>query len=191
MLDHLKFVVAAIGALAVPTLAHAAEKQINITGEVSGACGVGSPDVTEINLYDLTGPNGMLDPGKLGTTVLGRATISDAWCNTPHSLVMEATPMTLTRAVTYAQPSDMARKVTYDARLTGWGNYPFTGRPRGGSDRYAMGPMLSPWAASSPGLVLEVSKLQTLTPAGTEQPNLMLEYGEYRGTVTITLTTEN
>jgi hypothetical protein len=30
-----------------------------------------------------------------------------------------------------------------------------------------------------------------LTPAGTEQPNLMLEYGEYRGTVTITLTTEN
>ncbi len=191
MLDRLKFVVAGIGVLAVPTLAHAAEKQVDITAEVAGSCGVGSPDVTEIDLHDLTGPDGKLDPSKTGATILGRATIADAWCNTPHSLTMEATPMTLTRTVAYTQPAYMARKVTYSARLSGWAGFPLTGRPHGGNDQYAVGPVPSPYAAPSPGLVLEVSKLQTLTPTGSEQADLMLEYGLYRGTVTITLTTEN
>lgn len=191
MRDHLRLAVAVIGALAVPSLAHAAEKQVNITGQVEHSCGVGSPDVTEINLHDLTGPDGKLDPAKMGSAVLGEATIADAWCNTPHLLKMEAVPMTLTRAVAYAQPDYMARKVTYDAKLVGWAGFPITGRPKGGGDTYSIGPVPYAYAAPSPGLVLQVSKLQTLSSAGLEQANLMLEYGLYRGTVTITLTTEN
>jgi len=191
MFHRLKFVIAGIAALAVPALVHAAEQQVDITAEVAGSCGVGSPDVTEINLHDLTGPDGKLDPSKTGAAVLGQATIADAWCNTPHSLTMEATPMTLTRAVAYAQPAYMARKVTYSARLTGWAGFPISDRPHGGSDSVSVGPVPNPYAAPSPGLVIQVSKLQTLTPAGAEQADLMLEYGLYRGTVTITLTTEN
>src|SRR6218665_490195 len=124
MLHRLKLLITGAALLAMPGMAHAqASNQINLNSTVTGACGLGAPDTDIIDLHDLTGPDGLLDPAKTGNTVLGTATIAGAWCNGPHTLSVESTAMPLQRTVPYAQPAYMARRVTYNAKLIGW---PFT-----------------------------------------------------------------
>lgn len=173
--------------LCMTGVAHAqtASAQIDISSTVIGACGLGAPNTTVINLGDLTGGNGLLDPSKKVTTTLGTATIADAWCNTSHSLTIEGQPMTLQRTVLYAQPTYMTRHITFDAKLVGWPvgvNF----RPRGGADRASID-VYSAHAAPSLGLRLNISNLETLTAGRVEQPGLMLEHGNYKGVITVTL----
>jgi hypothetical protein len=187
MFHRLTLVMAGVALLAMPGVARAqsASAEIDLSSTVHGACGLGTPDASVLDLHDLTGPDGLLDPAKLGSAVLATATIADAWCNSPHSLSLQSTAMTLQRTVPYAQPAYMARRVTFDAKLIGW---PFTAtiRPHNDNDLFTVD-INSPFAAPAPGLRLQISKLQTLTPGGTEQAGLMLESGNYLGTVTITL----
>lgn len=187
MVHRVKWALAgtALVALSGTAQAQSAQQQINMSSTVAAACGMGTPNTTIINLLDLTGPDGLLDPAKLGTAVLGTATIADAWCNGPNELSLVSSPMTLTRTVPYAQPSYMARHVTYSATLVGWGPGTVSIRPRFGGDTATYG-LSQAQAAPASGLELRVSRLQTLTGADrTETPNLMLEHGTYRGTVTI------
>lgn len=190
MLHHLKWVMTGAALLALPGMAHAqASNQIQLNSTVSGACGLGTPDYTVLDLHDLTGPNGLLDPAKTGTTVLATATIADAWCNAPHTLSLESTAMTLQRTIPYAEPVYMARRVTFDAKLLGW-PVTTTIRPRNDHDLVTL-EIDHEYAAPAAGLRLQISKLQTLTAGNTEQAGLMLEPGFYLGTVTITLAAAN
>ena len=84
----------------------------------------------------------------------------------------------------------LSRRVTFDAELLGW-PYGLSNRPHGGGDVTTFGPVSGAYAAPGPGLRLRISNLETLTAASAEQPNLMLEPGNYRGTVTITLAVAN
>ena len=190
MIDRLKLALAGAALLAMPGVAHAASAEILLDSTVEGACGVGSPDYTELDLHDLTGPDGLLDGAKTGAQVLATATIADAWCNTAHNLKMTAYPMALEHTPPYAQPAYLARRVTYDAQLVGW-PIGITVRPRGGGDTTTLGPVNSAFAAPAPGLQLRISNLETLNTGNAEQANLMLEPGSYRGTVTITLAVAN
>lgn len=189
MFHRRKLLMAGLAVLAIPGIAHAdtASQQIDIDATVDGACGMGDPASEVIDLHDLTGPDGTLAANLTGTGVSGSTTIADAWCNTPHRLTMQATPMTLEVTPIYPQASYMARQLAYDAKLTGWPGS-LGVRPRGGGDD-AFTEVDGARAAPSPGLLLEISNLETLNPGGTEQAGLMLEAGGYRGTVTITLAT--
>ncbi len=190
MFHRRKLLMAGIAALAVPGIAHAdsVSQQIDIDATVDGACGMGTPVSDEIDVGDLSGPDGTLDGSLTGAMVQGNSTIiADAWCNTSHKLTMKATPMELQNLPGYAQPSYMARKVTYDATLVGWPSN-LGVRPHGGTDM-AFTTVTGARAAPSPGLELQISALETMNQSNAEQPDLMLEVGEYRGTVTITLAT--
>lgn len=190
MIHRLKLAIAGAALVAVPGMAQAATGEIDLSSTVNGACGVGTPDLTVLDLHDLTGPDGLLDAAKKGNTVLATATIADAWCNTAHELSMTSYPMSLQSTPPYAQPDYLARRVTFNARLVGWVTG-FTSRPHGGGDFASIGPISGAYAAPSPGLRLQISKLETLTAGNAEQANLMLEPGNYRGTVTITLAVAN
>jgi len=190
MIHRLKLAIAGAALVAMPGMAQAATGEILLGSTVDGACGVGAPDLTVLDLHDLTGPDGLLDAGKTGSTVLATATIADAWCNTAHKLTMTAYPMALQHTPPYAQPDYLSRRVTFDAELLGW-PYGLSNRPHGGGDVTTFGPVSGAYAAPGPGLRLRISNLETLTAASAEQPNLMLEPGNYRGTVTITLAVAN
>jgi len=186
MVHRLKLLMAGTALLALPSVAQAqAAAEIQLHSAVGGSCGLSAPDASVLDLHDLTGPDGLLDPAKLGNTILATATIADAWCNTPHTLSLQSTAMALQQTMPYAQPVYMARRVTFNAQLVGW---PFTAtiRPRNDNDPVTLD-VPSAYQAPSPGLRLQISKLQTLTPGGDEQAGLMLEPGSYLGTVTITL----
>jgi hypothetical protein len=186
MFHRLKLVMAGAALLALPGVANAqASQEVALNSTVNGACGLGTPDASILDLHDLTGPDGTLDAAKTGNTVLATATIADAWCNAPHTLSLESTAMTLQRTVPYAQPAYMARRVTYNATLLGWPVGAVI-RPRNDHDLATM-IIDHAYAAPAAGLRLQISKLQTLATGNTEQAGLMLEPGFYLGTVTITL----
>lgn len=191
MFHRLKLTVAAASMLVVPNtaLAQTVSSDINLSSTVSGACGLGVPAQTVLNLLNLSGSDGRLDSSKRSTSTLASTVISDAWCNAPHSLTLDAKPMALQETRSYAQPVYMAREITYDAKLVGW---PVTlvRRPKTGDDGVSI-EMPGPYAPVSPGLVLNVSHLETLTAGKVEDASLMLEPGTYKGTVTITLATVN
>ena len=192
MFHHRIMLMAGIAALAAPGIAQANDvsRQVDVNAIVDGACGMGSPVDSIIDLGDLTGPDGALDPQLTGTNVAGHTIIADAWCNTPHKITMKATPMALQSTPAYAQPAYMARKLTYQAKLKNWLPGADLGlRPLGGGDITSL-TLDNARAAAAPGLDLQISDLETLNVAGNaEQPNLMLEVGHYLGTVTITLET--
>lgn len=192
MTHRLKLTIAGIALFGMSGVAHAqstASSQIDISSTVIGACALGAPDTTLINLGDLTAPNGLLDPAKKVTTTLGTAIIADAWCNTSHQVKIEGQPMTLQRTVPYAQPTYMTRHITFDAKLVGWPSG-LNFRPRSGGDQ-ASADFYEARAAAAPGLRLNISNLETLTAARAEQAGLMLEHGDYKGTITITLAPSN
>jgi hypothetical protein len=167
-----------------------ASSEIDLSSTVTASCGVGAPSLTVLDLHELSGPDGRLDSSKRSSSTLASTTIADAWCNAPNKLTFGAKAMTLQEARTYAQPAYMARDITYDATLVGWGPFDWTRRPHTGDDSISLASS-GPYATSSSGLVLNISKLETMTAAKTEDSSLMLEAGHYKGTVTITLTTVN
>ena len=193
MFHRIKLMAAAASIFTLAGVANAqvvtAEADILFESTVVKACGIGSPDTTALNLADLTGADGKLTAANTGSTTLATATISGAWCNAPHAVTIKASPMALQSVPVYAQPAYMARKLTYDATLVGWGA-DLTNRPLV-VDNLATRNVGSEFAPASSQIQLNVSKLQTLTAAGVEEAGLMLEVGTYKGTVTITLTAEN
>ncbi|RYD65309.1 MAG: hypothetical protein EOP58_07815 [Sphingomonadales bacterium] len=191
MFHRIKLAAFAAAALAAPSaaLAQTSSSDIQLSSTVAGACALGAPSLTVLNLQDLTGSEGTLDSSKTGSAVLASTVIANAWCNAPHSVKLQATPMALQSTPAYAQPSYMARLVTYNARLIGW-PVNLTRRPKTGDDEVSI-EFGGAYAPPEPGLKLEVSDLETLTAGRVETPNLMLEVGNYKGTVTITLATVN
>ena len=190
MFHRLKLTVAAVALLAPgAALAQTATGEIGLSSTVIKSCGLGAPAQTVLNLLDLSGADGRLDQSKRSTSTLASTVIADAWCNAPHSLTLDARPMSLQQTRSYAQPAYMAREITYDAKLVGW-PATLTRRPKTGDDGVSI-EFPGAFAPSSPGLVLNVSHLETLTAAKAEDPALMLEAGTYKGTVTITLATVN
>lgn len=190
MSHRLNMTIAAAALLVVPGAAAAqtASNSIALTSTVAGSCGLGTPAQTVLDLHDLSGTDGKLDSSKRSTSTQVSTVITDAWCNAPHSLTFAAKPMSLQESRSYAQPSYMARDITYDAKLVGW-PVTLTRRPKTGDDDVSI-EMPGAFAASS-GLVLNISHLETLTAARVEDATLMLEAGHYKGTVTITLSTSN
>src|SRR3546814_14576308 len=94
---------------------------------------MGTPVSDEIDVGDLSGPDGTLDGSLTGAMVQGNSTIiADAWCNTSHKLTMTATPMELQNLPAYAQPAYMARQVTYDTTLICWSSPICVRHPNGG-----------------------------------------------------------
>lgn len=197
MIHHRILLMAGIAALIVPSAVQANEvsQQVDIGATVTGACGMGSPGTTEINLGTLNDSQGKLKASLASGSVSGSTYIADAWCNAPHKLSIKATPMVLEDTPAYSQPAYMSRRLTYQATLQNWVAGQGIGiRPLGGSDTGST-TFSEARAAVAPGLKLEISDLETLTGetgVGTESPGLMLETsqsGLYRGTVTITLAT--
>jgi hypothetical protein len=190
MFHHRTLLMAGLAALTAPGIAHADEvfHKVNVGAEVNAACGIGNPNDDVIDLNDLTGPDGALASSLTSPNESGFTVIPDAWCNTPHKVTIDATPMRLEPEYwpSYAQPSYMAREIAYDAKLIGWPST-FGKRAVGGGDP-AFTEVDYAYAPAS-GLKLSISRLQTLTAGRAEQPNLMLEVGPYLGTVTITLAT--
>lgn len=191
MSHRLNMTIAAAALLFAPGVAaaQAASNSIALTSTVNGACGLGTPAQTVLDLHDLSGTDGKLDSSKRSTATQVSTVITDAWCNAPHSLTFAAKPMSLQESRSYAQPSYMARDITYDAKLVGW-PVTLTRRPKTGDDDVSI-ELPGAYAASSPGLVLNISHLETMTAAKVEDATLMLEAGHYKGTVTITLSTTN
>src|SRR3546814_6078870 len=68
MFHRRKLLMAGIAALAVPGIAHAdsVSQQIDIDATVDGACGMGTPVSDEIDVGDLSGPDGTLDGSLTG-----------------------------------------------------------------------------------------------------------------------------
>lgn len=191
MSNPFKVAVAAAALLAAPGIAQAqASSDIALSSTVAGACGLGAPTIAVIDLLDLTGPDGRLDPSKTSDTmILGSSAIQNAWCNSPSTLEFSTRAMELQSPPSYAQPSYMSRDITYSARLVGWSD-PVSRRPKSGDDIVIL-EKLGAYAAPNTGLVIEVRNLETLTASKVEQPNLMLEAGSYKGTVKITLAPVN
>lgn len=191
MSHRLNMTIAAAALLFAPGVAaaQAASNSIALTSTVNGACGLGTPAQTVLDLHDLSGTDGKLDSSKRSTATQVSTVITDAWCNAPHSLTFAAKPMSLQESRSYAQPSYMARDITYDAKLVGW-PVTLTRRPKTGDDDVSI-ELPGAFAPASPGLVLNISHLETMTAAKVEDATLMLEAGHYKGTVTITLSTSN
>ena len=122
MSHRLNMTIAAAALLFAPGVAaaQAASNSIALTSTVAGSCGLGTPAQTVLDLHDLSGTDGKLDSSKRSTATQVSTVITDAWCNAPHSLTFAAKPMSLQESRSYAQPSYMARDITYDAKLVGW-----------------------------------------------------------------------
>ncbi len=192
MYHRLKLTVAVAGLVVGPGVAAAqtsASNQIALSSTVAGSCGLGAPAQAVLDLHELSGADGKLDASKRSTATQVSTVITDAWCNSPHLLTFAAKPMALQETRSYAQPSYMARDITYDAKLVGW-PVTLTRRPKTGDDDVSI-ELPGGYAAPNPGLVLRISRLETLTAAKVEDATLMLEAGHYKGTVTITLSTFN
>jgi len=190
MTYRFKLVIAGAALAAFPSAAHAqASQEIVLNSTVDLSCGIGTPTSTVIDLQDLTGPDGLLDPAKTGSSTIGTTTILDTWCNGPSEMRLVPYPMTLQRSPPYAQPATMTRQLTYNARFIGWGD-PVTLRPRNGGDATIKEAEFAR-AAPATGIQINVSGLQSQKPNGDEQAGLMLEHGDYRGYVEITLTAGN
>src|SRR3546814_1836576 len=122
---------------------------------------MGTPVSDEIDVGDLSGPDGTLDGSLTGAMVQGNSTIiADAWCNTSHKLTMTATPMELQNLPAYAQPAYMARKVNYDATLIGWSS-PLGVRPHNGGDLAFLPPVAGAHGAPAPGLDRKSTRLNS------------------------------
>lgn len=192
MSHRLNMMIAATALVVAPGIAAAqtsASNSIALTSIVSGSCGLGAPAQAVLDLHDLSGSDGKLDASKRSAATQVSTVITDAWCNAPHSLTFAAKPMSLQQSRSYAQPSYMARDITYDAKLVGW-PVTLTRRPKTGDDDVSID-LPGAFAAPGSGLVLNISRLETLTAARVEDATLMLEAGSYKGTVTITLSTSN
>ncbi len=174
--------------LATPLAAHAqaANSTVTLTGEVEKACVLGDPDTAELELGDLTGDDGRLDPGLVGAGVAAFTAIPVAWCNAPSVISLDAAPLSLVTPPAYSSPAGFSRLITYTADLGGWFDA-LSDRPIIG-DSAKTSPASSAHAANP--LEIEISDLATLDAAGTTEADAFLEAGAYSATIIIGLSVQ-
>jgi len=187
-MKRIAFAITTAALLAAPLAAQAQTTQssvVNLSGDVVKACVLGDPDVSEMNLGDLTGPDGKLTAALISAAISANTEIPIAWCNAPSVISINASPLALVNAPAYSTPPGFARLITYTAALTGWGPTDLTDRPIVGDS--AKTAAASEARAADP-LGLEVSSLATLDAAGTVENSVFLEAGAYSATIVIGLT---
>lgn len=187
-----KHILALVGAgvFAVPMTAQAqtAGSTVTLTANVDQACVLGQPSATELQLGDLTGPDGRLASTLTSAAVSVSTEIPVAWCNGPSKLTVNAEPLGLVPADTpaYNTPAGFSRLITYNATLIGWPSN-LTDRPYVGDSAKSLDASEAR-AAPNPGLIVQVSSLQALNGAGTtEDANLVIEAGRYTASIVISL----
>lgn len=187
-MKRIAFAVSAAALLATPLAAHAqsATNTINLSAEVEEACVLGDPDVAELNLGDLTGPDGRLSADKISAAVSGQTSIPVAWCNAPSVLSLDAAPLSLVTPPAYSTPASFSRLVTYTAALTGWSSA-LSDRPIIGD---AAKTVSAPGAHAATPLGIEISTLATLNAAGSAEESAFLEAGAYSATIVISLSVQ-
>ncbi len=159
----------------------------SIAAGVERRCFLGEPSSAALNLGDLTGSDGRLEPALLGSAAIVSTSLANAWCNTPSNISVDVTPLTLQNAVQFpdGDSSGFTRYLTYDARVSGWPTATVNRPLIGGSTTST-----TAGEAHANPLSLEVSRLQTLDDEGqAETPNLFVEAGVYLSTVTISVAT--
>ncbi|MBN8551630.1 MAG: hypothetical protein J0L52_01885 [Caulobacterales bacterium] len=160
---------------------------IQIDAHVTQSCVLGSPSATELDLGDLTGPDGRLSAALASGAPSLTTTIDVAYCNTPSTLSLDASPLGLDVTPGYTTPAGFARLITYDATLTGWPTV-LVDRPVVGDSAKTA---LAPAAHAASTLHLSISRLETLNAAGTgANASAVVEAGSYSGTIIIGITVQ-
>ena len=173
--------------LASQTVAFAQSAEIIVEANVSQACVLGNPSASELDLGDLTGPDGRLSTSLASSTPTVTTTIDVAYCNTPSTLSLDASPLGLDVVPGYSTPAGFARLITYDATLTGWPSV-LVDRPVVG-DAAKTAQAVAPHAATT--LLLTISRLEALNAAGTSTNTAaIVEAGSYSGTIIIGITVQ-
>lgn len=179
----------ALAVLASPGLAFAQSTEsqsVTINGNVPQACVLGTPTSATLNLGTLTDANGRLASNFASTTPSAQTTIDNAWCNTPSTLTMTSSPLTLVNTPAYGIPTGFSRAITFDVNLTNWAA-PVQARP--------MAPgTTTPVTSSNPHAAMPMDvQFSRLAPiSGTaEAPTNYLEAGAYSATISITLAAGN
>ena len=188
-MKRIAFALTSAALLAAPLAAQAQTTQsstVNLAGDVVEACVLGNPDVAEMNLGDLTGPDGKLTPALVSSAISASTFIPVAWCNAPSVISIDATPLALVNTPAYSTPVGFARLITYTAALTGWDSA-LSDRPVVG-DSAKTAAALAAHAADPLGI--EVSSLSTLDAAGTVENSVFLEAGDYSATIVICLSVQ-
>lgn len=187
-MKRIAFALTTAALLAAPLAAHAQVQSstVNLSGDVAKACVLGDPDVTEMNLGDLTGPDGKLTSALISAAISASTEIPIAWCNAPSVISIDASPLALVDTPAYATPAGFARLITYTAALTGWGTT-LTDRPVVNDSAKTAS---AAEARAADPLGIEVSSLSTLNDAGTAENSVFLEAGDYSATIVIGLTVQ-
>ena len=187
-MKRIAFAASAAVILAAPLAAHAqsATNTINLSGEVEKTCVLGNPDVSELNLGDLTGDDGRLDPALVGAALSAETVIPVAWCNAPSVMTLNAAPLSLVTPPGYATPPSFSRLVTYTATLSGWAGA-LSDRPVVSDSAKSVS--ASAAHAADP-LHIGISNLATLDAAGTGEVSAFLEAGAYSATIVIGLSVQ-
>ena len=104
-MKRIAFALTTAALLAAPLAAQAQTTQsstVNLAGDVVEACVLGNPDVAEMNLGDLTGPDGKLTPALVSSAISASTFIPVAWCNAPSVISIDATPLALVNTPAYS-----------------------------------------------------------------------------------------
>lgn len=162
------------------------ESTVLVNGEVTAACVMGSPSAAEVNLGDMTGPDGKLLSALTGSSSAAPAAtvqLPDSWCNAPNTLTIEGSALTLTAPPAYSSPVGFTRHITYSAEADGWSSLAIH-RPA-----VDLNPTtVTATEALAEDVDLKIYDLETLDGAGsTESAGLILEAGSYAGLVQLTL----
>lgn len=187
-MKRIAFAASAAALAMVPFAAHAqsASNTINLSGEVEKTCVLGNPDVSELNLGDLTGDDGKLDPALIGAALSAETVIPVAWCNAPSVMTLDAAPLSLVTPPAYATPASFSRLITYTATLGGWAA-PLSDRPVLSDSAKAVS---APAAHAADPLHIGISNLATLDAAGAGEVSAFLEAGAYSATIVIGLSVQ-
>ena len=175
---------AGLAGLPGAALAQSAPSQtVTVTGDVAKACMLGTPASATLNIGALTDASGRLLPALTGNTPAAQTTIASAWCNTPSTIALKASPLTMVSTPAYAQPQGFARAITYTANLTNWSEA-VTNRPLTSDATVSVAAARA--QAAQPSLGVVFSNLAPLV-SGSENPNALIEAGPYSTSVQITL----
>lgn len=177
-----------VGALAAPAaaLAQVPSRTVTVTGNVAQACVLGAPTDATLDFGQLTdSTTGRLRAALASTAPAGETVIENAWCNTPSTITLTASPLTMTAATTpsYALQTGFARAITYTVSLTNW-SADVSNRPLAANAEVEVASQGAQAAAPSMNVVF--NRLAPLV-GGSENANAFIEAGQYAGTVTIKL----
>lgn len=187
-MKRIAFAITTAVLLASPLAAQAQTQtsNINLAGVVLKTCVLGDPDVTEMNLGDLTDATGRLNASLVSAAISASASIPVAWCNAPSVITIDATPLSLVTTPGYPTPANFSRLITYTAALTGWASA-LSDRPTVGDSAKSANALA---AHAADPLGIEVSQLATLDAGGTVENSAFLEAGAYSATIVIGLSAQ-